>query len=151
MKKKFVRSKNRKIAGVCGGIAEYLDIDPVIVRAVFLCLLFFGGSGFVLYLILLIVMPDYNTSFTDYVEVNDKGEEIKSEDKGKDKVEDVKQTVKKTVNRGALFFGLMLIILGIYFFLRNFFPCIRVEYWLPLLLVFIGLFLIVFSKKPKKE
>ena len=52
MKKRLYRSeRNRKISGVCGGVAEYFDIDPTIVRlaAVFLCCTF--GSGILLYII----------------------------------------------------------------------------------------------------
>ena len=35
MSKKLYRSENRIISGVCGGLAEYLDVDPVIIRAIF--------------------------------------------------------------------------------------------------------------------
>ncbi|MCX7641632.1 MAG: PspC domain-containing protein [Elusimicrobiales bacterium] len=40
--KNFYRSNNTKIAGVCGGIAEYFNLDPVIIRVVFLAMLFSG-------------------------------------------------------------------------------------------------------------
>ena len=44
MQKKWYRSINyRMIGGVAGGIAEYFDIEPVIVRIIFVCALFFGG------------------------------------------------------------------------------------------------------------
>ena len=57
--KKLYRSKtNRKIAGVCGGLGEYFNVDPAIFRVVFLLLLLPGGlPGFVPYLILWYVMP----------------------------------------------------------------------------------------------
>jgi phage shock protein C len=48
---------NRVIAGVCGGIAEYLAIDATLVRVVFVGLLFAGGIGLLLYIVLLILMP----------------------------------------------------------------------------------------------
>lgn len=47
----------RVIAGVCGGIAEYLEVDPVLVRALFLILSFASGMGVVIYLILWFIMP----------------------------------------------------------------------------------------------
>jgi len=47
----------RMIDGVCGGVAEYLGIDPTLVRIAFVLLLFYGGLGLVLYLIGLILMP----------------------------------------------------------------------------------------------
>jgi phage shock protein C len=56
--KRLYRSANdRKIAGVCGGIAEYFDIDPVIVRVLALILILAAFSGFVAYIILWIVVP----------------------------------------------------------------------------------------------
>jgi phage shock protein C len=56
--RKLSRSQNeRMIGGVCGGIANYMDLDPTIVRLVFLILLLMGGNGFLIYIILLIIMP----------------------------------------------------------------------------------------------
>ena len=48
---------NRVIAGVCGGIAEYLAVDATLVRVVFVVLGFFGGIGLLAYIVLLILMP----------------------------------------------------------------------------------------------
>lgn len=60
MTKKLYRSKkDRMIAGVCGGLAEYFNIDPVIVRLVAVLLLLPGGlPGLVPYIILWIVVPE---------------------------------------------------------------------------------------------
>ena len=55
--KKLSRSNNKMIGDVCAGIAEYLGLDPTIVRIVWVLLLFFAGFGILLYLILWIVMP----------------------------------------------------------------------------------------------
>jgi phage shock protein C len=60
MVKRLFRSKNEKVlAGICGGVAQYFDIDPVIVRiaAVFLALLSFGVFAFI-YLIAWVVVPE---------------------------------------------------------------------------------------------
>lgn len=55
----FQRSlTDRKIAGVCGGLAEYFNIDPVLVRILFLALLLFAGGGGLLYLIIWLVAPE---------------------------------------------------------------------------------------------
>jgi phage shock protein C len=58
--KRLYRSrKDRKIGGVCGGIAEYFSIDPVIVRVVAVLLLLPGGlPGFIPYVVLWIVVPE---------------------------------------------------------------------------------------------
>jgi phage shock protein PspC (stress-responsive transcriptional regulator) len=57
--KKLYRSKtNRVIFGVCGGLGEYFEIDPLIIRILFVLLAFSGGSGIIIYLILAVVIPD---------------------------------------------------------------------------------------------
>ncbi len=59
VKKPLRRSRNdKKIAGVCGGFAEYAELDPTIVRIVWLVTSIFSGVGFVAYLIAWIVMPE---------------------------------------------------------------------------------------------
>jgi phage shock protein C len=50
-------NRNRMIAGVCGGIAEYLNVDPTMVRLGFALLTLVSGSGILLYLILAIIVP----------------------------------------------------------------------------------------------
>jgi phage shock protein C len=49
--------QNKKIAGVCAGFARYLNVDPVLVRVIWLALAFGTGIGFIGYLIAWIVMP----------------------------------------------------------------------------------------------
>lgn len=59
MKKRLYRSKNdRKLAGVCGGVAEYFGIDPTIVRVIWALLAFFYGTSLLLYLIMAFVVPE---------------------------------------------------------------------------------------------
>ena len=56
--KRLMRSStDKKIAGVCGGLAEYFDLDPTLVRVLWLLLLFFAGTGFLAYVILWLVLP----------------------------------------------------------------------------------------------
>jgi phage shock protein C len=57
MSKKITLSSNRKIAGVCGGVAEYLGIDPTIVRIIWLVLVFGYGFGLIAYLLCWILFP----------------------------------------------------------------------------------------------
>lgn len=60
--KKLYRSSNRILAGVCGGIAEYFDVDPTLIRVVYAALSVFlvGFPGILLYIILMILMPNYD-------------------------------------------------------------------------------------------
>lgn len=55
---RLYKSANDKIFfGVSGGLAEYFDVDPALVRVAFVCLCFLAGSGFLLYLLLAFIMP----------------------------------------------------------------------------------------------
>ncbi len=57
--KKLRRSRSdRMVAGVCAGLAEYFNVDPVLVRLVFVLLALAGGPGVLLYIVLWIIMPE---------------------------------------------------------------------------------------------
>jgi phage shock protein C len=58
--KQLMRSEDRMVAGVAGGLAEYFDIDPTIIRILFVLLAIFGGGflGILIYIVLWIIMPD---------------------------------------------------------------------------------------------
>ena len=59
--RKFTRStKEKRIAGVCGGIANYLNIDPLVVRIIFIIALLCGSLGFWAYLVIWIAAPTDN-------------------------------------------------------------------------------------------
>ena len=56
--RKLYRSKtNRKLAGVCGGLGEYFNVDATLIRVLFVLLAVLGGSGLVLYLAMWILVP----------------------------------------------------------------------------------------------
>ena len=57
--RKLYRSKtNRKLAGVCGGLAQYFNIDATLIRVLFVVLAVLGGSGLVIYLAMWIIVPN---------------------------------------------------------------------------------------------
>ena len=58
--KKLTRSANKILAGACGGIAEYFDIDPTLVRILYAALSFFSAAfpGLILYIIMMLIMPE---------------------------------------------------------------------------------------------
>lgn len=62
-KKLYKSVYDRKVAGVCGGIAEYLNIDSTIVRIVTALLIFGYGSGLLAYIIAALVMDDNPDQF----------------------------------------------------------------------------------------
>ena len=59
MKKRMHRSnENKVIAGVCGGIAEYFDMDPTLIRLAWILFCALGGSGVLAYIIAAIIIPE---------------------------------------------------------------------------------------------
>lgn len=136
--KRIYRTEDdRVIAGVAGGIADYLDIDVTIVRLAFVLLLLFGGSGFLLYFLGWIVIPtqsDLKHQTKDVVKKN--AEEIKQT--AESVVEDFNHSTGAGVNTA----GLILIVLGIFFLIRNFglFEWLDFERLWPVALILFGLF-----------
>lgn len=81
--KKLYRSeRNKKIFGVCGGLGEYLNVDPVFLRIIFLVAFFTGSLGFWIYLVFALAMP--KPEHSDDIEVQNS--EIKRLYKSKNKV-----------------------------------------------------------------
>lgn len=59
MEKKLYRSQNnRMLAGVCGGLGEYLTLDPTVIRIIWALFCLFGGTGLLLYLICAVIIPE---------------------------------------------------------------------------------------------
>ncbi len=60
MNKRLYRSKNNSmIAGVCGGLGEYFDMDPTFIRLLWILFILAGGSGILAYIIAWIVIPQH--------------------------------------------------------------------------------------------
>jgi phage shock protein PspC (stress-responsive transcriptional regulator) len=137
MEPRLVRSTDERIiAGVCGGLARYLGIDPVLVRLAFLLLIPAGGVGVPLYFILMIIMPseeDVDLSQSEIVEKN---------------IEGLGETVTSSVDRarqhpnGPAIAAVLLILMGIYFLLENLGFVSGSLFW-PLALILLGVFLLV--------
>jgi phage shock protein C len=61
--KRLYRSRNEKmIGGVCGGLAEFLNTDPTVIRLAFVALALLGGHGVLVYIIMLLIVPEEATS-----------------------------------------------------------------------------------------
>ncbi|SDB31139.1 phage shock protein C (PspC) family protein [Pseudobutyrivibrio sp. YE44] len=58
MKKRLYKSRHRKLCGVCGGIADYFDIDPTVVRLIWVVFTLAAGGGILAYIIAAIIMED---------------------------------------------------------------------------------------------
>ncbi len=60
MKKLCKSNKNRKICGMCGGIAEYLNADPTLIRLAFVVISMAAGTGLLAYIAAALIMPEAN-------------------------------------------------------------------------------------------
>lgn len=59
MKKRLYKSStDKKVCGVCGGIANYFEVDPTVIRLIWVIFTLAGGSGLIAYIIAAIIMPD---------------------------------------------------------------------------------------------
>ena len=58
MERRLYRSRDEKmIGGVCGGLAEYFNVDPTLVRLIWVIITLIGGAGVLLYIVLWVIMP----------------------------------------------------------------------------------------------
>jgi len=141
MAKKLYRSrKDSMIAGVCGGIAEYLDIDSTLVRLAAILIVFLGGVGIITYIIAWIIIPKKPEQINDYGQEYNQEREINTDQDNVDKY-----------HQKDFWIALILIFSGLFFLLRNFFPrFILVKFW-PILLIIIGIVLILQSISDKNR
>lgn len=164
MEKRLYRSRSdRMIGGVCGGLGNYFAIDPTLVRLVFVLLFVFGGSGFLLYLILWIVLPEEGRTYSSPEEAtranaqeiatrarqlgedvrsafgSSSGAEGQSVSAGESPSSGFAPEAKPASTSGPWLFGLILILLGVMFLLGNLVPnFLSFAQWWPLILVLIG-------------
>jgi phage shock protein C len=152
MEKKLTRSRNKKvIAGIAGGLGEYLNIDPIIIRIIIVLITIFHGIGLLIYIIMWIVIPEesYNDFFTEnkFEEPSDIGQNIKDEaNKVADEIK-----MQSTSSNGRIIFGVILILIGAIFLFERFFPFFDFEFVFGFGMVILGLALLFnfFNKSEK--
>lgn len=134
-KKLYRSSKVRLIAGVCGGLAEYFDLDPTLVRIAFLVLIF-AQIGLPLYIIMWLIVPT-KSSASSSVESNVSAnlEEMKT------KAQDLASEIGIKGNKASNPVGLGLIVIGGYLLLLNLglIDWLEIGRFWPIILILIGL------------
>ena len=65
MKKLYKSAENKMIAGVCGGIGEYINVDPTAIRVIWAILSCCGGVGLAAYIICALIMPEKPSGYID--------------------------------------------------------------------------------------
>ncbi len=161
MEKRLYRSRtDRMIWGVCGGLSKYFDVDPTIIRVIFIVLTVISGFGIIAYIILALVVPLENSKATEPKEAikehveemketaRELGDEIRSTFSGKEEGKPKAEAKNRHFRRNL--FGIILVILGVTFLLASFnlFWWFQWRYLWPLVLVAIGL-VIIFSARRK--
>lgn len=150
--KKLYRSDSDKIiAGVCGGLAEYFEIDSTLIRLIFVILTIWGGVGLILYIIALIVMPSRSEK-----KKNDSSQKENTKEKLKERIDNVAYDIKEGLNKRNSrdkneILGLIILLIGVWFLLRNLLPWFDFHFVWPILLVIVGVILIATSGRKRGE
>jgi phage shock protein PspC (stress-responsive transcriptional regulator) len=138
MKKKLYRSRTEKvIGGVCGGLGNYLDVDPVIIRIVFVVIGLLHGFGIIIYILSWIIIPE-----EPYVFPNQPGKESETPPEV-----DPTAPPKASNDTGRIVAGVFLIALGFLFLSHRFLYFLNFRELLPFGLVLLGILLLVNSFK----
>jgi len=153
MKNKLYRSKKDcVIGGVCGGIAEYFDIDSTLVRLLAILVFFFGGSGLIAYIIGWIIIPKNpngntkdNSENKGKIEGKIKKGADKADKKAEENLSEERSKGNSEKNRNIIF-GIILIIVGLVFMGTTFFPWITWIAWgtfWPVVIIVVGLVIMI--------
>lgn len=159
MYKKLYRSNTDKmIGGVSGGIAEYFEIDPTIVRILFVLAVFFGGGGLIAYIILWIIVPEKpyvfpgagQTQSDSQPNINEPEKEAENKQENTTPNGDAFNYMvfqqKQKSNTGYVA-GIVLIVIGGLFLLNNFIPRFNFGDFWPFILIAVGIGLLLNAKK----
>lgn len=134
---------NKVIAGVCGGLGDYFDVDPVIFRIVFTVLFFAAGGGALIYILLWIVLPKDNAYSNTGKTAGSNDQEGSSNfqqeatDATEEKSAEKQASGKEKKGTGALIIGICMIISGILFMFQNYFHIYFRDWW-PMILIVMG-------------
>lgn len=132
MERTLYRSTSKKlIAGVAGGIAEYFAIDPVLVRALFIALLFGSGVSVIIYLVLWLIVPKQPAIPVTQTEPHEVDICIN---------EPISQDESDHRSRRRNIFGIVLICSGLLLLADSVFDSLCFSDWWPLLLIAVGIY-----------
>jgi len=136
MKRLYRSNRDRVLFGVAGGMAEYFDVDPTLVRVV-LAALAMGGFGILLYIVAAVVIPE--RPYEESIGANEAPA-------GEPALTTIGETPHepRQVREGAnaRTFGFVLVFVGLYFLLRRFIPISFGRLW-PAVLIIMGAYLVI--------
>ncbi len=137
--RRLYRSRSEKIiGGVAGGFANYLDIDPVIVRILFVALTLLWGASLLLYIIMWIIIP--------FDPLEKPWEQESVEEQSHKEINHERRVKHKSLA------GIILVLIGTLLLFDNFVTIIEFEIIFPIIMIAAGGYIIYNSiKEPKKE
>lgn len=128
MHKKLYRIRQSRVfGGVCTGLGEYFDVDPVLVRVAFVIFALLHGFGILLYIILWIIIPEkpfpsnYNEQENNYTQTEQQGTRS-----------------AESSGSGRIIAGIFLITIGLLFFAERFLPYVGIQEIISLGLIVTG-------------
>lgn len=139
MAEKLYRSKKNKVlAGVCGGLAEYFNVDATLIRLAWVLAVFFGGSGLVLYILAIVIIPEEKIVAEKNTAVSAPAEGDFTELEQSKETETELTAGKENEAKRRKILGIILVALGAYFLLERFIPFFNMHTWWPAILIIIG-------------
>lgn len=147
MAERLYRSRSKKVlGGVAGGLGDYLNIDPVLIRVLFVIITLINGLGLLLYIILWIVVQE--EPYQDFT--YEMGSENENTSTQNSQPKPSGEPVKKGDGKGAIVVGVVLIALGFIFLADNWFPSFHFRDIFPLVILAFGIWLVVDSLNKKE-
>lgn len=148
MQKKLYRSKKEKmVAGVAGGLGQYFDVDPVLIRVLFVITVFMSGTGVIAYILLWIITPvEPSLAYEMTSSASDENPSAENVTDAHFTEEKVKDTSKK-----RLFAGVALILIGMIFLANNIIPNFDFIDILPLILIGLGASILLSNERRVKN
>ncbi len=140
--RRLYRSNTQKIlGGVCGGLAEYFDVDVTLIRLLWVMAIIVGGAGAMVYIIAWIIIPEYPRMETAAVGDNSTSEEVVVNDDF-ETAASPKNEKEGNAKKNSLA-GIILIVLGVLFLLHEFFPFWQMRRYWPIILIAAGIIFIL--------
>ncbi|MEO8208785.1 MAG: PspC domain-containing protein [Chloroflexota bacterium] len=156
MRDRLYRSRSERVVfGVCGGIADWLDVDPSLVRIAFVLTAVIGGLGLLVYIVMAFVVPEEPflagsttpspASFAGSTDAagsppRGSGGEGWATDRAARRA--ASRGARRSSGSGGVVFGAILILVGGWFLARRYLPFLDGDFLGPLILVLVGILLI---------
>ena len=133
-RKLYRSNRERILGGVAGGMAEHFDLDPTLIRLIWVVAVIAGGFGLLAYIIAWIVIPESPEREVRAAHIHEEDEEG-----------------HRSSESGYWVMGLILIGLGVFLLLRNFVPWFRLgEFW-PVLIILMGVLMLAGASRSRTE